>query len=180
MVVYSSSPQQRFQASEIQDCNNFIVVRGWRNWQTRTFEVRVVYPWGFKSPPSHQSRNLHGHWKIQCSCGFCICGLSNTIEYQPIFALACYPKVCKKSASFTGQICVNRLLNDTNRPGDVLTAILTGWYNVIRDSVGLCGSRHAGLVHFRGTLCTVLRDKAFGRSYCEGVWLQGSQGGENL
>ena len=54
MVVYSSSPQQRFQASEIQDCNNFIVVRGWRNWQTRTFEVRVVYPWGFESPPSHQ------------------------------------------------------------------------------------------------------------------------------
>ena len=29
-------------------------MRGWRNWQTRTFEVRVVYPWGFESPPSHQ------------------------------------------------------------------------------------------------------------------------------
>ena len=24
-------------------------MRGWRNWQTRTFEVRVVYPWGFEA-----------------------------------------------------------------------------------------------------------------------------------
>ena len=34
-------------------------MRGWRNWQTRTFEVRVVYPWGFESPPSHK-RKAHG------------------------------------------------------------------------------------------------------------------------
>ena len=25
---------------------------------------------GFKSPPSHQSRNPHEHWKIRCPCGF--------------------------------------------------------------------------------------------------------------
>ena len=31
-------------------------MRGWRNWQTRTFEVRVVYPWGFESPPSHHRK----------------------------------------------------------------------------------------------------------------------------
>ena len=29
-------------------------VREWRNWQTRTFEGRVVYPYGFKSRLSHQ------------------------------------------------------------------------------------------------------------------------------
>ena len=28
---------------------------GWRNWQTRTFEGRMVYPCGFKSHPSHQN-----------------------------------------------------------------------------------------------------------------------------
>ncbi len=28
--------------------------REWRNWQTRTFEGRVVYPYGFKSRLSHQ------------------------------------------------------------------------------------------------------------------------------
>ena len=30
-------------------------MREWRNWQTRTFEVRVVSPYGFKSRLSHQS-----------------------------------------------------------------------------------------------------------------------------
>ncbi len=28
--------------------------REWRNWQTRTFEGRVVHPYGFKSRLSHQ------------------------------------------------------------------------------------------------------------------------------
>ncbi len=30
--------------------------REWRNWQTRTFEGRVVYPYGFKSRLSHQQK----------------------------------------------------------------------------------------------------------------------------
>ncbi len=29
-------------------------MREWRNWQTRTFEGRVDYPYGFKSRFSHQ------------------------------------------------------------------------------------------------------------------------------
>ncbi len=29
-------------------------MREWRNWQTRTFEGRVVTPYGFKSRFSHQ------------------------------------------------------------------------------------------------------------------------------
>ena len=29
-------------------------MREWRNWQTRTFEGRVVTPYGFKSRLSHQ------------------------------------------------------------------------------------------------------------------------------
>ena len=34
--------------------------REWRNWQTRTFEGRVVYPYGFKSRLSHQKRAHFG------------------------------------------------------------------------------------------------------------------------
>ena len=30
-------------------------MREWRNWQTRTFEGRVVTPYGFKSRFSHQT-----------------------------------------------------------------------------------------------------------------------------
>ena len=51
MIIYSSSPHNGFHlkaAGRTTEC-----MRRWRNWQTRTFEVRVVYPWGFKSPPSH-------------------------------------------------------------------------------------------------------------------------------
>ncbi len=33
--------------------------REWRNRQTRTFEGRVVIPYGFKSRLSHQIKNLH-------------------------------------------------------------------------------------------------------------------------
>ena len=44
-------------------------MRGWRNWQTRTFEVRVVYPWGFESPPSHK-RKTHG---LAIDRGFFLC-----------------------------------------------------------------------------------------------------------
>ena len=52
MIIYSSSPHNGFNlktAGRTTEC-----MRRWRNWQTRTFEVRVVYPWGFESPPSHQ------------------------------------------------------------------------------------------------------------------------------
>ena len=31
-----------------------MLTREWRNWQTRTFEGRVVTPYGFKSRFSHQ------------------------------------------------------------------------------------------------------------------------------
>ena len=34
-------------------------LREWRNRQTRTFEGRVVIPYGFKSRLSHQIKNLH-------------------------------------------------------------------------------------------------------------------------
>ena len=42
-------------------------MRRWRNWQTRTFEVRVVYPWGFKSPPSHQKPEHIVFWFFCCA-----------------------------------------------------------------------------------------------------------------
>ena len=35
---------------------NVTVARGWRNWQTRTFEGRMVTPCGFKSRSSHQPK----------------------------------------------------------------------------------------------------------------------------
>ena len=56
MLVYLSSPRQGFtpQKPEKLSAQDWIDSRGWRNWQTRTFEVRVVYPWGFESPPSHK------------------------------------------------------------------------------------------------------------------------------
>ena len=43
-------------------------VREWRNWQTRTFEGRVVTPYGFKSRFSHQEKQVvdllfHFAWK---------------------------------------------------------------------------------------------------------------------
>ena len=34
-------------------------MREWRNWQTRTFEGRVVTPYGFKSRFSHQQKEEH-------------------------------------------------------------------------------------------------------------------------
>ena len=33
-----------------------VAMREWRNWQTRTFEGRVVTPYGFKSRFSHQNK----------------------------------------------------------------------------------------------------------------------------
>ena len=43
-------------------------MRGWRNWQTRTFEVRVATPYGFKSRHSHQlisQFNMREWWNWQ-------------------------------------------------------------------------------------------------------------------
>ena len=51
MIIYSSSPHNGFNLKTAGRTTD--VCEAWRNWQTRTFEVRVVYPWGFKSPPSH-------------------------------------------------------------------------------------------------------------------------------
>lgn len=53
MILYSSSQRYGFRPQKLHGLREQNM-RGWRNWQTRTFEVRVVYPWGFKSPPSHQ------------------------------------------------------------------------------------------------------------------------------
>ena len=38
--------------------NNKLYMREWRNWQTRTFEGRVVTPYGFKSRFSHQKSRI--------------------------------------------------------------------------------------------------------------------------
>ena len=36
---------------------SFLVTREWRNWQTRTVQVRVpVRAWGFKSPLAHHEK----------------------------------------------------------------------------------------------------------------------------
>ena len=51
--IFKQSVSRSF-TSEISGLRKQYGMRGWRNWQTRTFEVRVVYPWGFESPPSHQ------------------------------------------------------------------------------------------------------------------------------
>ena len=51
--IFKQSTSRSF-TSEISGLRKQYGMRGWRNWQTRTFEVRVVYPWGFESPPSHQ------------------------------------------------------------------------------------------------------------------------------
>ena len=37
-----------------------IVLREWRNWQTRTFEGRVVLPYGFNSRLPHQKSSFFG------------------------------------------------------------------------------------------------------------------------
>ena len=34
---------------------------GWRNWQTRTLEGRMGFPWGFKSLARHQVFHVKGH-----------------------------------------------------------------------------------------------------------------------
>ena len=51
--IFKQSASRSF-TSKISGLRKQYGMRGWRNWQTRTFEVRVVYPWGFESPPSHQ------------------------------------------------------------------------------------------------------------------------------
>ena len=56
-------------------------MRGWRNWQTRTFEVRVVYPWGFESPPSHQKNSTKYRRKFDASWSFLFAVVSDTARY---------------------------------------------------------------------------------------------------
>ena len=87
--VYGTILEQsarRFQTSETQDCTQQNM-RRWRNWQTRTFEVRVVYPWGFKSPPSHHDKNPHDCLKIKHSCGFSF--VLFTCSYSQIVTVIC-------------------------------------------------------------------------------------------
>ena len=65
-------------------------MRGWRNWQTRTFEVRVVYPWGFESPPSHQKNSTRYRRKFDASWSFLFAVVSDTARYcrkMPDFAV---------------------------------------------------------------------------------------------
>ena len=41
-------------------------MREWRNWQTRTFEGRVVTPYGFKSRFSHQKYGIRKYAVFFC------------------------------------------------------------------------------------------------------------------
>lgn len=66
--IFKQSASRSF-TSEISGLRKQYGMRGWRNWQTRTFEVRVVYPWGFESPPSHK-RKTHG---LAIDRGFFLC-----------------------------------------------------------------------------------------------------------
>ena len=68
-------------------------MRGWRNWQTRTFEVRVVYPWGFESPPSHH-RPVH----IVCWFFFCNAGerWTGSGRRASVFAAAEPPRLAQR------------------------------------------------------------------------------------
>ena len=48
-------------------CIIAMFTREWRNWQTRTFEGRVDFPYGFKSRLSHQSEcsfHVGGAWRM--------------------------------------------------------------------------------------------------------------------
>ena len=189
----------------------------WRNWQTRTFEVRVVYPWGFESPPSHQkaSRFLtclffyeqkwwngrHAGFRHQflvsegSSPFFCITWKTAWILENPVFMRFFVFAACQ-------------ILSNTNRYLHLLAIrksakslqALQGksawiafemtriapwmcWQAFLRNGIMLLGivSVYAGtdtqrLYTFCKKLCTTLWHKAFGRTYCEGVWLRGSRG----
>ena len=70
--IFKQSASRSF-TSEISGLRKQYGMRGWRNWQTRTFEVRVVYPWGFESPPSHQKNSTRYRRKFDASWGFLFC-----------------------------------------------------------------------------------------------------------
>mgnify|MGYP006953920789 FL=1 len=81
-------------------------MRGWRNWQTRTFEVRVVYPWGFESPPSHQ-KPVH----IVCWFFFlCEGGGSNKAAAFMPQAISPVQQRRPQPAAETGRSCWGRVL----------------------------------------------------------------------
>ncbi len=54
--IFKQSASRSF-TSEISGLRKQYGMRGWRNLQTRTFEVRVVYPWG--SSPSLAPKPVH-------------------------------------------------------------------------------------------------------------------------
>mgnify|MGYP000184723281 CR=1 FL=1 len=56
--IFKQSASRSF-TSEISGLRKQYGMRGWRNWQTRTFEVRVVYPWGFESPSLAPKTSTH-------------------------------------------------------------------------------------------------------------------------
>ena len=58
-------------------------MRKWRNWQTRTFEGRVVLPYGFKSRFAHQTAEA----PIGRLCRFCII----RFHYSLSFSYAAFP-----------------------------------------------------------------------------------------
>ena len=103
--IFKQSASRSF-TSEISGLRKQYGMRGWRNWQTRTFEVRVVYPWGFESPPSHQ-KPVH----IVCWFFF-LCEGGNLEQGGGIYAAskATVQQRRPQPAAETGRSCWGRVL----------------------------------------------------------------------
>ena len=103
--IFKQSASRSF-TSEISGLRKQYGMRGWRNWQTRTFEVRVVYPWGFESPPSHQ-KPVH----IVCWFFFlCEGGGSNRAAAFMPQAISPVQQRRPQPAAETGRSCWGRVL----------------------------------------------------------------------
>ena len=92
--------------------------RGWRNWQTRTFEVRVVYPWGFESPPSHHEKSTMFRFKSRYTVVFYLLHMQNCVAFQPIMSDFVSMLVCRKSVEtyFSPYPLIRALYSFERRP----------------------------------------------------------------
>ena len=72
--------------------------RPWRNWQTRTFEGRVVIPYGFKSRLSHQTPPFR-RWSFSLfSAVFSYEKVNrNSLIYKELRLFLYVPKICVPS-----------------------------------------------------------------------------------
>ena len=105
--IFKQSASRSF-TSEISGLRKQYGMRGWRNWQTRTFEVRVVYPWGFESPPSHQ-KPVH----IVCWFFFFVCAMEGARTGRRRIAPQAISPVQQRRpqpAAETGRSCWGRVL----------------------------------------------------------------------